>query len=132
MLSQPNLTTFQVFNLQIPANGVVNALAMALPSSIYGGADGYTVDLASLAQLQQGQFFIPQACTIDATALTTNVVFSIPALGFKRIIPAGTGATFQFPALQYATIQIEPNDGVSAFNVVWYNFPALPDTWSTT
>jgi hypothetical protein len=130
-LSQPNLTTQTILNFQIPSNGQINALATSFPNvALSGGGTGYTIDFNVVAQLQGGYYFVPQACTIDATTLTTDVVFAIAVLDFKRVVKAGTGATFQFPAVQNAIATVTPNDGASTVGVVWYNYPALPDRWS--
>lgn len=116
-------------NMLVPASGTTNCMGILLPNTSVGGADGYTIDWKSLAVFQQGQLYIPQAVTIDATGLTAPafLTFSIPALNWKRIIQPGTAPTFQFPALQDLVTKVEPSTGNPSFGTFWYNWPALPD-----
>lgn len=126
-----SIQNLSVNNFLVPAQGTTNVAAITLPGDITlsGNPITYTIDWISLNQIVQGQLFIPQACTIDASNLTPGsfLTFSIPALGFNRIIPAGSAPTFQFPALQNLVTSITPSAGTPSFNTFWYNYPALPD-----
>lgn len=125
------------FNFLIPAQGATAVLSTTLPAdgnytqATPGPAAGqfYGIDFRSVAQITEGQLFIPQACTIDASSLTagTFLTFSIPAIEMNWIIPAGQTRTFQFPALPDLIVLITPSGGAPSFNVAWYNYPSLPE-----
>lgn len=121
-----SLQQLNAMNLMVPAEGGVDVMAIAVPGDLGGS---YTVDFRSLSQQVGGIPFIPQACTIDLSALAAglSVTFSIPALGYNRVFLAGTTATFQFPALQNLIVNFIPSAGTPSFPTFWYNYPAFPD-----
>lgn len=118
-------------NFLVPAQGNTQVLKVNLPTDGTGpvGALGnYEIDWKSLNIQQLGIMFVPQACTIDASALTTDLTFTIPALDFDAKILAGQVRTFQFPAITDLAVQITADDASSpSFSTFWYNYPALPD-----
>lgn len=116
-------------NLMVPAEGGVDIMSIAIPGDLGGSPQGYTVDFRSLSQTVGGTPFIPQACSIDLTNLPAgqSVIFKIPALGYQRVLIAGTNATFQFPAIQNLVVLFSPSSGTPSFPTFWYNYPAFPD-----
>jgi len=124
-----NVQQAMTLNFLVPASGQTNVTIIGLPNANIGGPDPYTIDWKSLNSFIQGQLFIPQACTIDASGIDPSVtlVFEIPAINFKRNIVGGKSPTFQFPALQDLVTSVTPSDGTSTFTTFWYNYPALPD-----
>lgn len=127
------IQSLQTANFLVPPNGATNVLSATLPAdgnfgpSASGGQ--YGIDFRSVSQIIQGESFIPQACTIDATQLTSGAYLSmsIPAIGLSWLIYAGQTRTFQFPALPDLQILVTPSSGSPTVNTAWFNYPALPD-----
>jgi hypothetical protein len=121
-----SIQTLATTNLMVPAEGGVDVLSIAVPGDLNGN---YTVDFPSLSQQQGGPQFTPQAVTVDLSQIASgqSVTFNIPALGYNRVLQAGTTATFQFPALQNLQVVFIPSQGGLSFPTFWYNYPALPD-----
>jgi hypothetical protein len=119
-------------NFLVPAYGATDVVSAPLPDTgnIVGSGDlMYGIDWRSLAATLGDDLFIPQAVTVDTTALApgTSVEFQIPAIGYNFTIAAGIQKTFQFPALPDLQVMFVPSAGTPSLKTYWYNYPALPD-----
>lgn len=122
-------------NFLVPPQGQTNVLSLTLPGdgnftqAQAAGGGYYGVDFRSVGQIIEGQAFIPQAVTIDATSLSTGafVTFTIPSIRMNWLIYAGQTRTFQFPALPDLQVTVTPSSGTPSINCAFFNYPALPD-----
>lgn len=114
-------------NFLVPARGGTHVLSMALP--VDNSPAGYAVSFKNLNLVTEGELFIPQAVTIDASALASgvSVLFTIAAINYKRVVLAGQVRTFQFPALLDLECAVTPSDGISSVPCWFFDYPALPD-----
>ena len=114
-------------NFLVPARGGTHVLSMSLPAD--NSPFGYAISFKSLNLVTEGELFIPQAVTIDASALAAgvSVAFTIAAINYKRVVLAGQVRTFQFPALLDLECAVTPSDGASTVPCWFFDYPALPD-----
>lgn len=114
---------YNTFNYLIPQSGTTHVYASVIQAS----ATPYVGNFQAVQF--NGVQFRPQAAWFDNSQSSNELVFNIPAIGFRLNIPAGANIAYNFPSIEGFSYTVT---GGGQATIFFADFPLLPSSASVT